>query len=231
MSARKTWITFLLGIVMSFALMFGVAFALPKSETAAIVKAENTYTTKDVAMMGRVAGWYGNGNFEINLTIGECDWAGESGKKNYNGQLKNLLNDLDFFNHIKLGDKTLAEWGCTACYDNIYWLNSGEPDYTLMIPLSMGANMSAASNAGIAANYPNTILEGALIPSDAYLQGDVTATVYKAGSTFVTATSTAPYGIESVAKTEVESVKYVQAHDGNNGYFGISLVGDDYLGD
>ena len=231
MSARKTWITFLLGIVMSFALMFGVAFALPKSETAAKVKAENTYTTKDVAMMGRVAGWYGNGNFEINLTIGECDWAGESGQKNYNGQLKNLLNDLDFFNHIKLGDKTLAEWGCTACYDNIYWLNSGEPKYTLMIPLAMGAeNMAAASAAGIGGGTPFTVLEGALIPSYAYLQGNTSATVYRAGCDYVSSSSTVTFSIESAGKTDVESVKYVQGYDGTSGYFGVSLFGDDYAG-
>ena len=48
--------------------------------------AETTYTTKDVAMMGRVAGWYGNGNFEIRLTLGDCDWASESGQKDYSGE-------------------------------------------------------------------------------------------------------------------------------------------------
>ena len=87
-------------------------------------------------------------------------------EKSYTGgELKILLAKLDFFNKIKLGDKTLAEWGCTACYDNIYWLNVSEPDYTIMIPLSMGKdNMDAASAAGIGANYPITILEGALIP-------------------------------------------------------------------
>ncbi len=101
--------------------------------------AETTYTTKDVAMMGRVAGWHGNGNFEIRLTLGEADWT-EEAQKSYVGaeDLAWALRGFDFFNHIQVGGKTLAEWGCTACYDNIYWLNQSEPDYTLTIPLSMG---------------------------------------------------------------------------------------------
>ena len=235
--ARKTLITFLLGLAMSFALIFGVASSLPKSAPTTTAEAETTYTTKDIAMLGRVAGWYGNGNGEIRLTLGECDWAGESGEKNFDttlglGDLPTLLKNLGFFDHIQLGGKTLREWGCTSCYGNIYWLNSGEPDYTLTIPIAMSAdNMTAATAAGVGANSPVTILEGALIPSYAYLQGDKTATVYRAGMDYVSATSTKPYGIESVGKTDIESVKYVQGHDGTCGYFGVSLKGDDYLGD
>ena len=102
---RKTVITFLLGIVMCLSVCFGVSFAAPKGVDATTATAETTYTTKDVAMMGRVAGWYGNGNFEIRLTLGDCDWVSESGQKNYNGELKTLLRNFDFFNKIKLGDK------------------------------------------------------------------------------------------------------------------------------
>ena len=193
--------------------------------------AETTYTTKDVAMMGRVAGWYGNGNFEIRLTLGDCDWASESGQKDYSGELRTLLKNFDFFNKVKLGDRTLAEWGCEACYANYYWLNSGEPKYTIMIPLAMSSeNAAAASAAGVKADMPVTILEGALIPGYAYLQGDTTATVYRAGCDYVTEATSLAYGIKGVAKTEVEGVKYVQGHDGNAGYFGVSLEGDDYAG-
>ena len=231
---RKTLVTALLSAVMGLAVGFGVIVSSPKSANVPVAQAATSYTTKDIAMMGRVAGWYGNGNFELRLTLGYADWSGSSAQKSYVGEadLATALNKLGFFDKIKLGDKTLREWGCTACYDNWYKVNSGEPDYTLMIPLAMGSeNMSAATAAGIGANTPFTILEGALIPSDAYLQGDTSATVYHAGATYETITSDAPYGIEATAKTEVESVKYVQGHDGNNGYFGFSLVGDDYLGD
>ncbi len=212
----------------TFALTLGVGFTFnSKPQTARAA----SYTTKDVAMLGRVAGWYGNGNFEITFTLGECDWANESGQKTYNGNLKDLLASLDFFNKIKLGDKTLAEWGCTSCYDNgtYYWLNAGEPKYTLRIPLSM-TNMVEATAAGIVAGSPVTILEGALIPSKAYLEGDTSATVYRAGCDFATETSDVAYGIKAYGKTEVESVKYVQGHDGTCGYFGVSLKGDDYAG-
>ena len=229
---RKTIITFLLGIVMCLSVCFGVMFVAPKGVDATTATAETIYTTKDVAMMGRVAGWHGNGNFEIRLTLGEADWT-EEAQKSYvgSGDLAGALRGLDFFNHIQVGGRTLAEWGCTACYDNIYWLNSSEPDYTLTIPLSMGKeNMTTATAAGVGGGSLLTILEGALVPSNAYLQGDTTATVYRAGCDYVTEATGLAYGIKGVAKTEVEGVKYVQGHDGNAGYFGVSLKGDDYAG-
>ena len=222
----------LFSFALTLALVLGIVFAMPTTDAKVqTAEAETTYTTKDIAMLGRVAGWYGNGNFEIRLTLGEADWTAEA-KKNYagTGDLPTLLNNLGFFDHIQLGGKTLREWGCTSCYGNYYWLNSSEPDYTLMIPLSM-SNMTGATAAGVGANSPVTILEGALIPSDAYLQGDTTATVYRAGCDFVTMDSSVAYGIMAYGKTEVESVKYVQGHDGTCGYVGVSLKGDDYVGD
>ena len=240
MKTRKMIISFLLGIVMSVALVFGVVFALPQSQpTQAVEAAEVTveHTPQDTAMLGRVAGWYGNGNGEICITLGEADWTNaNAGQKTFDhtlglGDLPTLLKNLDFFNKIMLGDKTLAEWGCTSCYGNLYWLNSGEPAYALTIPIAMGAdNMAAASAAGIGANYPVTFKAVALIPSYGYLTG-ASKVVYRAGVEFVSAISTKPYSIESVGKTEVESVKYVQGHDGVCGYFGVSLAGDDYLED
>ncbi len=202
-----------------------------------VAQADATYATKDIAMMGSIAGWHGNGNFEIRLTLGEADWTNEiAGQKDYKGtgDLPSLLNKLDLFNHIKVGGKTLAEWGCTTCYSNIYWLNESEPDYTLQIPLSMGAeNMAAATAAGVKSGSRLTILEGALIPSHSYLQGDATATVYRAGCDFVTMDSSVAYGVMAVAKTEVESIKYVTGWDStyNNAYLGVSLKGDDYAAD
>ena len=195
--------------------------------------AETSYTTKDIAMMGRIAGWYGNGNFEIRLTLGELDHSGASVQKTPSGNLATMLEELDFFNHIEIAGKTLAEWGCTSCYENWYKLNSGEPDYTFMVPLSMSsASAAEAGAAGAAENAPVTIKEGALIPSDAYLQGDATATVYRAGCDFVTMESGVAYGMMAVAKTEVESIKYVAGWDStyNNAYLGVSLKGDDYEG-
>ncbi|MBQ7373081.1 MAG: hypothetical protein IJW64_00760 [Clostridia bacterium] len=229
---------FLMGIVACLSLCLSVVTFIPKFSNSHVAKAA-TYTTKDVAMLGSVAGWYGNGNFEIRLTLGECDWAGESGQKTFDttlglGDLPTLLKNLGFFDHIQVGGKTLAEWGCTSCYGNYYWLNEGEPKYTLMIPLAMGTdNMTTATSAGVGANSRLTILEGALIPSYAYLQGDTTATVYRAGCDFVTESSDVAYGVLSYGKTEVESIDYVTGWDStyNNAYLGVSLKGDDFLGD
>ncbi|MBQ5930280.1 MAG: hypothetical protein IIX02_05755, partial [Clostridia bacterium] len=208
------------------------AVANAKAAIDALTPAAEVYTTQDVAMLGRVAGWYGNGNFTLAITLGTADWTNDNaGTHTYNGDLSKLLNKLDLFNHIKLGDKTLAQWGCVACYDNGYDLNAGEPDNIFLLHLSMGAeNMAAATEAGISGGSMVTLLEGALVPSYGYLTqtGNI---VYRAGADYVTIVSDKAYGLEATAKTEVESVKYVQGHDGNCGYFGISFVGDDYLGD
>ena len=228
---------FMKGILVALCAVVGLSAGAAASTLSAPVDvetayAETTYSTKDVAMMGRIAGWYGNGNFEIRLTLGELDHSGASVQKTPSRDFATMLAELDFFNHIEIAGKTLAEWGCTSCYENWYKLNSGEPDYTFMVPLHMSAESAAeAGAAGAKADAPITIKKGALIPSDAYLQGDATATVYRAGCDFVTSESGVAYGIESVAKTTVEGVKYVQGYDGTCGYFGVSLVGDDYLGD
>ena len=236
MKARKSLVTLLLGIVTCLSLTFGVVFALPSFKTAKTAEAATTYTTKDVAMLGSIAGWYGNGNFTLNVTLGEADWTNaDAGVKTYvrgegmRGDMPGVLNEMDFFNKIEVGGKTLSEWGCTTCYDNNYELNSGEPDNILTLHLKMSQeNMNTASAAGVGANSRLTFKEGALIPSYAYLQGNATATVYRAGCDFVTENSGVAYGIKAVGKTEVESVKYVQGHDGTCGYVGVSLKGDDY---
>ena len=240
MKTKKRFLSLLLSVVACVAVCFSIGFT-HNALNNKIVKAAS-YKTKDIAMLGSVAGWHGNGNFEIRFTLGEADWTNDdAGKKSFDtkkglGDLPTLLKNLDFFNHVKMGDKTLAEWGCTTCYDNAYWLNDSEPDYTLMIPLSMdSANMSTASSAGIGGGTRVTILEGALLPSYAYLQGNASATVYRAGCDFVTFSEPVagelPYGIYAIGKTDVARVTYVQQHDGSAGYFGVSLKGDDYLGD
>ena len=79
---RKTFLTILLSVFMSLAVWLGAAFVVPNKMESTTAQAAS-YTTKDVAMMGRVAGWYGNGNFEIRFTLGEADWSGSSVQKSY----------------------------------------------------------------------------------------------------------------------------------------------------
>ena len=244
---KKTLVTLLIAV---FAVTLGAGFATMQNKQTTKATAI-TYTAKDVAMMGRIAGWHGNGNFEIRFSLGEGDWDNTIADTNENGvvnnddvhrvntadgDLKGLLTSLDFFNKVKLGEKTLAEWGCAACYDNIYWINEGEPDFTIRIPLSMGKeNMDDATDAGIRADMPITILEGALIPSHGFLQR-TSNNVYRAGCEYVTSKhsdSSFPYGIYAIGKTEVEAIDYVTGWDDINGnaYLGVSLKGDDYLAD
>jgi hypothetical protein len=75
------------------------------------------------------------------------------------------------------------------------------------------------------------VAEGSLFPGYAYLNGEEDAKLYRAGCEFVTTASNANYGITSYGETDIESMEYVQGHDGANGYLGVSLFGDDYLGD
>lgn len=238
MKTKKKISLFLMGIVACLSICLGAFTLIPKFSSDNVAKAA-TFNTKDVAMLGSIAGWYGNGNFQIRFTLGEADWDKtvqdvETSPRKYSGELRTLFASMDFFNHVKLGDKTLAQWGCTACYDNCYWLNLSEPDYTIMFPFSMGAeNMSKATEAGIGANTRITILEGLLIPSKAYLEGDTTATVYRAGCDFVTENSGVAYGLMATGKTEVQSIDYVTGWDSTlkNAYLGVTLKGDDFLGD
>ncbi len=241
MKTKKKITLFLMGIVACLSICLSALTLTPKFSSNDVAKAEATYTTKDVAMLGSVAGWYGNGNFEVRLTLGEADWTNaDAGQKTFdttNGDLPTLLKNLDFFNHIQVGGKTLAEWGCTSCYGNIYWLNESEPDYTLMIPLKMSAeNMATATAAGVGASSRLTLLEGLLVPSWAYLKGDASATVYRAGCDFVTESkdpNEIPFGIIATGKTEVQAIDYVTGWDStyNNAYLGVTLKGDDFLGD
>ena len=83
--ARKTLVTALLSAVMGLAVGFGVIVSSPNSANVPVAQADASYTTKDIAMMGSVAGWHGNGNFEIRLTLGESDWGTTGGQQSYKG--------------------------------------------------------------------------------------------------------------------------------------------------
>ena len=107
---------FMKGILVALCAVVGLSAGAAASTLSAPVDVETayaeatTYTTKDVAMMGRIEGWYGNGNFTMNITLGESDWGSETGAKTYAGEgdMNAVLRGMDFFNHIKVGEKTIS---------------------------------------------------------------------------------------------------------------------------
>ncbi len=213
--ARKTLITFLLGLVMSFALIFGVAISLPKSAPTTTAEAETTYTTVDNAFMAYIDDCYApNGNFYLIVTMSQLDTTTEAQGVAYDttaDDMPTMFRNFDFFNKVKINGYTLAELGCTGVWENAFDVNSGggAPKYKLRFhmhadPTTWNAAIDAGKVVfGVGSNV--TISEGTLIPGYAYLTGDHTATVYRAGCDFVAQSTGLAYGVKSYGKTEVES--------------------------
>lgn len=230
------WILSALCAVLAFA---GVATLQnnTKVETASAAVA-TTYETVDTAMMATIHNEYiPNGNFSLYIIIPDLDMGGRTGCVEFTMNLADEFNKLGLFDKVKIAGKSLREWGCTSFYNNYAIGINEKPNDQVPhnhIRLYCHADpekWEAGYNAG-EWNFSSkvTIEEGALFPGYAYLSGSADAKLYRAGCTFVKEPSTANYGITSYGETDVVSMEYVQGHDGNSGYLGVSLKGDDYLG-
>lgn len=237
MKNMKKWILSALCATCAFA---GVATLQDSQDmTTANAMVATEYETVDTAVLATIKNEYiPNGNFSLYLLVPELDMGGKTGQVSFNSDMAYEFNKLGFFDKIKIGEKTLREWGCTSFYysDSVGFNEKpvGEVPHN-NIRLYCHADPAiweAAHKSGeISFSSPVTVAEGALIPGYAYLSGGENAKLYRTGCDYVTASSTANYGITSYGKTEIESFEYVQGHDGNSGYLGVSLYGDDYLGD
>jgi hypothetical protein len=162
----------------------------------------------------------------------------EGGQVDFTMNLADEFNKLGLFDKVKIAGKSLREYGCTEFYNN-YAIGINEkpaeevPHNHIRLYCHADPEIwTAAHNSGaVSFSSDVTVEEGALFPGYAYLSGAEDATLYRAGCTFVKTSSTANYGMTSYGETDVESMEYVQGHDGNSGYLGVSLKGDDYLGD
>ncbi len=236
MRKLKKWILSALCAVCAFA---GVATLQnnTKVETASAAVATE-YEIVDTAMMATIHNEHiPNGNFSLYIIIPELDMGGKTGYVEFPMNLAEEFNKLGLFDKVKIAGKSLREYGCTSFYDNFAIGINEKP--TAEVPHNHirlychadPAIWEAAYNAG-EWNFSSTITieEGALFPGYAYLSGSEDAKLYRAGCTFVKEPSTANYGITSYGETDIEAIEYVQGHDGNSGYLGVSLKGDDYLG-
>ena len=219
----------------------GVATLQNEKEVATASAAVATeYEVVDTAIMAKIHNEYiPNGNFSLYLIMDDFDMGGREGCVDVNVNLAEEFNKLGFFDKVKIGDKTLREYGCTGFYNNYAFGINEKPSeevphnhirlYCHADPEIWEAAHNDKEN-GISFSSDVTLAEGTLIPGYSYLMGEANATLYRAGCEFVTTQSTANYGVTAYGETDIESMEYVQGHDGNSGYLGVSLFGDDYLG-
>lgn len=206
------------------------------------VEAAPSYTVKETAFMAYIDDCsQANGNFYLIVTMSELDTETVAEGVAYDtstDDMPTMFRNFDFFNKVKINGYTLAELGCTSVWENAFDVNAGGGAPMYKLRFHMHADPTTWQNAisagkvvfGVGSNV--TISEGTLIPGYAYLTGDHSATVYRAGCDFVSSAAGVDYGVMSVGKTDVLSLDYVTNWDStyNNAYLGFSLKGDDYLG-
>ena len=234
---RKLILTTLCVCCGLFAGILGAGLQKESKTASAAVATE--YTTVEVPMMMKLEDVYvGNGNFNIYVTLPQYDYAGQRDNVQFAGvDLATVFDGFGFFDSVKIGEKTLRELGCTEFYNNQMAFGIGEPKNVVKLYLHAEPTVwqAAYDNGDVVfgdAQPPVTIGEGTVIPGYNYLNGDANAVVYSADMTYITKRVTElPYSYFTAGQTEIDSIKYVQGHDGNCGYLGVSFVGDDYATD
>ena len=222
------------------ALFVGAAgIGLHKDVKTASAAVATEYTVVEVPMMMKLENVYvEGGNFNIYVTLPQYDFAGPSDNVRFAGvDLATVFDGFGFFDSVKIGEKTLRELGCTQFYDNQMAFGVGEPKCIVKLYLHADPAIwtEAYNNGEVAfgdAQTPITIGAGTVIPGYDYLSGIENSTIYCADMTYVTKRVTElTYSYYTAGQTEIDSVRYVQGHDGTCGYFGVSFVGDDYATD
>ena len=204
-----------------------------------VAYAQETYETVDVAAMAKITNVYvPNGNINILITLSETDKA--SGNVTADAAtLKQKLQAINFFDNIYFGEKSLKELGFSGDFwDNNSRINFGAGEPQNVIYMSLHADPTTFETAYNNGDFTFgqggstvTFKKGALIPGYNYLMGSGDATVYRASMDFETSVvdhTKYTYGLTTYGKTEVDSLRYVQAYNEGYGYFGFSLEGDDY---
>lgn len=231
----------LAGLLSLCAVFAGAGIATAKNEVKATAETP-AYTVVESSVMVKFSDVYAaGGNFNLWVILPQFDY--ELVNKDYSVNKVNLsavgvyekLNAIKFFDNIMIGEHTLAELGCTGFYQDTIPVGDGEPQNLICMPLHVNPDILAPmveSGEIVMGRTAVTIKEGALIPGYNYLAGNANPVVYQMGCDYVTVWSDYPvsYSYETEGKTDVEAIAYTQGHDGTCGYLGVSLYGDDYLG-
>ena len=226
----KKWL--IAALCASYAVSAGAAIADLNEEVTASAAVATEYTVEDTSFFVKLTQEYApNGNFNLYIASTELDTGNKTEAMIFEGvDTATVFDSLGFFDKVKVNGKTLRELGCTSFWNVAVGINSAigtAPKNHLRLYCHADPEQWMAIADSIT---EVTVCEGALIPGYAYLNGDENATLYRADHDYVGVPSSANYEWQTHAQTEIESFEYVQGHDGTCGYLGVSLVGDDYLG-
>ena len=233
---------FILGFAVAGCLALAGGFAANDNTVAS---AEETaaveYTVVETPMMMQISSVDVNkGTFCVLFTLGQTDYVGVNENVSV-ANLTGILQEFGFFENVMIGEKTLAEYGCNTLYSESLAYGTNEPQNIVRVHCQADPTIwkAAKENKEIqfsqynALQNPITVKEGFLLPGYTYLTGAENPIVYRASMEYESIVSIVDYSRESIGKTDVEALKFTQGWDPQYSvsYVGISLEGDDYLGD
>ncbi|MDD7165340.1 MAG: hypothetical protein PUI31_01480 [Clostridia bacterium] len=212
---RKLTLSLLFAVVAAFCGIFALSSAVGASRANA-EGLECTTEEKSFYLRGSIE----DGNVRLTISMASYDCNLE-GKFDFNGSMygfRERLAAINFYDYVKVNDKTLTEIGATIGYGAINFVNC---PYNLLLDFSYTADP-------IESVTKVELLQGAQIPSAAFVKNESNL-VYVAGCKYVgTSGHTYGYGWQTIGYTNVSSVVYAQGHDGDYGYVGFNLSGNDY---
>ena len=209
---RKLTLSLLFAVVAAFCGIFALSSAVGASRANA-ERLECTTEEKSFYLRGSMAG----DSIRLTITMASYDYTTAF---DFNGSLYEFgtrLAAINFYDYVKVNDKTLTELGATVGYGGV---NLVDCPYTLLLDFSYTAET-------IESVTKVELLQGAQIPSAAFVKNESNL-VYVAGCNYVGTAGAYNYGWQTIGYTNVSSVVYAQGHDGAYGYVGFNLAGDDY---
>lgn len=229
----------LCGALSAFTVFACAGVMATANEYTAEAAVATEYTTVEVGVSVRISPVYDpNGNFNLNVTLDQLDTDLVNEYQSISGLTKEgislVFEQLGFFDSVKIGNKTLRQLGCTSFYD-VPGFNTIDLKHSITLHCHADPDTWQAAIANGEVNYSNaliTVEKGTALPSYTYLSGAANAVLYRASCTWESQEVGASfaYNRKTYGNTDIEDLKYTQAFDGANAYLGISLFGDDYLG-
>ena len=235
---KKSFFVAILGAVALAA--SALAFCLPKASKTVSASAETTYTTVDVPVFAKISQEYSpNGNFNLFLSLPELDVDLSKGAKTVSGvDLQGKFNELNFFDNVLIGNKTLKELGCEGFWTQEVGFGENEPKNDIRLkchadPTTWNAALSAGDV--VFGQSEVTVKEGTLIPGYAYLTGSGAPVVYRASMDCIARVPNPDVSYSRIiyGQTDVDALQLTRAWNAeeSSAYLGVSLENDDYLGD
>ena len=229
----------LCGALSAFTVFACAGVMATANEYTAEAAVATEYTTVEVGVSVRISPVYDpNGNFNLNVTLDQLDTEIVNEYQSISGLTKEgislVFEQLGFFDSVKIGNKTLRQLGCTSFYD-VPGYNTIDLKHSITLHCHADPDTWQAAVASKEVDYSTaliTVEKGTAIPSYTYLSGAANAVLYRASCTWESQEvgSSFAYNRKTYGSTDIEDLKYTQAFDGANAYLGISLFGDDYLG-